>query len=439
MTSAEWFVIQLLTAILAGFFALIAATLLYVETIADTTITTSAKHRIETVLQQIRSSPLTDLPTHILRFSIVLQLARDRIITWATNSNIGTKIVGTVAAISAVAAVIFKYGPIPILIFSLTWYLTTVFVKPRFPVFVRRAAQYLSDICAIMLAGSALLIFLEYSISLSALHKPQSLAIAVAISPVALVLADVLARFGKLDIDSTPSGLEPMAHSLYVAGVAVGLSVVATVTAVILGNLASLNTREVAISFQAIISNLACDTMTILLIVKLFALRDKTGKPRGLVTIVVISLATSAALACLSLYLSFVGTSNEIHPMKTLNVLIGLSLTGDGFELSVFFFLMHTTFIPAAVFLSALLSAAGVKLIVRVTTRILGLSSGDQVNPFRAFAAIFGIFVTALTAASGIAGIMKDNAKDREKPNTSIERTVTSNPVPIENRIRLRL
>jgi hypothetical protein len=438
MTSAEWFVIQLLTAILAGFFALVAATLLYVETIADTTITTSAKRRIETVLQQIKSSPLTDLPTHILRFSVVLQHARDRIITWATDSNIGTVIVGVVAAISAVAAFIFKYGPVPMLIISLTFFLTTVFVKPRFPVYVRRAAQYLSDINAIVLAGAALFIFLEYAVSLSASHKPQSLAIAVAISPVALVLADVVASFGKLDIDPTPSGLERMAHSLYVAGGAVGLSVVATVTAVILGNIASLNTREVAISVQAIISNLACDTLTILLIVKLFALRGKTGKPRGLVTVIVTSLAISAALACLSLYLSFVGTSNNIHPVKTLNVLVGLSPTGYGFELSVFFFLMHTTFIPVAIFLLVLLSAAGVKLIVRVTTRILGLSSGEQVNPFRAFAAIFGIFVAALTAASGIAGIMKDNAKDREKSNPSIERTVTGNPAPIENRIRLR-
>lgn len=423
MSSTEWFTVQLVSTVVAGAFGLVAAILLFVEATADVDTTNQIRHRIQGVLQTITSSPLSDLPAYVLRLWTLLKLGRAKVVAWGTDSLIGTTVVGTIAAVSAVAAVLYEYGPNPVLAFVVTHLVTSLLSRPSFPFYVRKTASYVSDLAAFFLAATALTIFTRYALSLTEEQKLFSLAIALAIAPGALVLADILATFGELKDDSSPALLRRYKEALYLAGVAIGLSMVATISAAVLGNIASPWAPHVALSYQAIASNIACDALTLLLVIKLFAHRSRSGRPLNIVAAVVWSLLLSAILACSSLHLAFVGTSNEVSPSQTLNILVGLSPAGDRIELSVYFFLMHTTFIPVAVFLLVLLLAASVKLLIRTTAWVLGLSSRQQVSPFKAFAAVLAIFVALLSAASTIAGLMKEEVKDRERPNPSFERT----------------
>ncbi|MEE8577898.1 MAG: hypothetical protein V3T31_11635, partial [candidate division Zixibacteria bacterium] len=175
---------------------------------------------------------------------------------------------------------------------------------------------------------------------------------------------DVVAKLDKLS-DSFVSQNAP------ILGMSAALSFGVTMLSIIIGHLASPETPAPQ-TLQMLLVNVGCDGLTMLITFGLLGLAVRDQKPWPVPVVVILDLAIAAILACASLYLGLLGSELALTIPQTLRVLFGLAPAGAGYELGPYFWVMHTTFLPTAVYLALIALCWIGKLIVLPLSMILG-------------------------------------------------------------------
>jgi hypothetical protein len=116
---------------------------------------------------------------------------------------------------------------------------------------------------------------------------------------------------------------------------------------------------------------------------------------------IVIDIVAAAFLAYLSLYLGLVGSDNALSITETVNVLIGRAPSGGTGELGPYFWAMHTTFIPTAIYLTVIMLAYIGKLIILPVFHVL--KKGKELEkPHDLSAAVFAFVAVVFLALAGL-------------------------------------
>ena len=132
-------------------------------------------------------------------------------------------------------------------------------------------------------------------------------------------------------------------------GIGVSLSALWTTIALVLGRFAD-PSASLHLSYQILSSNVVFDSLTVTLTFMLFALVEKSRL--SIAAAILINVVVSAFFACASLWLGLYGTPAQLSVRQLFHVLVARSPDGSRFQLSSYFFLMHTTFLPIAIFFS---------------------------------------------------------------------------------------
>lgn len=118
----------------------------------------------------------------------------------------------------------------------------------------------------------------------------------------------------------------------------------------------------------------------------------------------------AGALACGSVYFGVIGTANSLSVRQTLNVLVGLSAGGTGWEIGPYFWAMHTTFIPTLFYLSVILLCWIGKLLVLPVAGVL--SKGSAVDkPHHLTAGLLLLVVAVFAALGGLLAYIQEATK----------------------------
>jgi len=298
-------------------------------------------------------------------------------------------------------------------------------VKTRWRGKFQPFASYLGDIGAVALAASGLIAFGTYGASIG--NEGLSVLLAVAISPLALVVADAVVTFGRSE-GSNPLLSETTQNIIYAVGLGVGFSLFATVAALALGKIAEPNAVHPTLSVQAISTNLLCDTFTLAGCGFLFRLRNKASGLFFLFFLIPGCAAIGVLFALLTALLAFWGTPDQLSISQIIHVLLGLSPTSNNFELGGYFFLVHTTFLPVLLYLFSLVFSVVLKFVAYIASRLFGLASAVHANPFKVMAALLAVFFAIFTGLSGVASVAKDRVSDFEKPNITFHGTFEPPP-----------
>ena len=162
---------------------------------------------------------------------------------------------------------------------------------------------------------------------------PFGIPIAIGISPIGLVIADMLLSFGS----ETNHAFVPerFQNAVYNTGALVGVSAFITVTAFSIGRLAEPLSSPPHLGLQAILTNLVCDTVTALLCGFILSTTTFGGRRLSVPAMISVCLLCSLVFAWLSLFVAFVGTPDALSAIEVSRVLGGLSPSGDRFELGV--------------------------------------------------------------------------------------------------------
>lgn len=172
-------------------------------------------------------------------------------------------------------------------------------------------------------------------------------------------------------------------------GVTVGFPV--TVLALYLGSIARPD-EAIPVTFQLLAVNTVCDGATLaatIWLLKWALVRPLTRLP----TAVVVDLSFAAALACLSLHGSLLGSTYQLAPEQTLETLLTLNPRAQGFSIGPEFLVMHTSFLPTAAYLLVISLAWFCKALLLPVRWLLGTGRAHQ-NPVA-----LAISVVSLVAA----------------------------------------
>ncbi|GMW02162.1 MAG: hypothetical protein AMXMBFR84_32980 [Candidatus Hydrogenedentota bacterium] len=123
-------------------------------------------------------------------------------------------------------------------------------------------------------------------------------------------------------------------------------SYVLTFYALALGEITSAIIAE-EVTIQFIVSNVFFDALTV--IVSLFTLGFATGPSGRRLWVPLVFLAEivlASVFACLSVFVGLYGTTQQLSFRQVAHILLARSADGGSFELSPYFWSMHTTFIP---------------------------------------------------------------------------------------------
>jgi hypothetical protein len=148
-----------------------------------------------------------------------------------------------------------------------------------------------------------------------------------------------------------------------------------------------------------LIVNFICDGLTLALT---FSVLNSINKKRAyyLPLALVSTLLLSALLAFCSLYLGLLFTDHPLHAREVLNILIARAPDGNGIQLSPYFWIMHTTFIPLLLYFAVILLCWLAKVFLLGARWYFGkgLSVKDPVKITFAFCALIIGLLTALDA-----------------------------------------
>lgn len=102
---------------------------------------------------------------------------------------------------------------------------------------------------------------------------------------------------------------------------------------------------------------------------------------------IVIDIILSALFACFALYYGLIFSDKSLSIIEILNILIAKSPDGNTFQYGPYFWVMHTTFIPTAIYLLLIIFAWFVKITLIPTVWFFG--ELENKNPLYIFMVIF--------------------------------------------------
>lgn len=400
MTAGDWFTLQLLAAVLAAAFGVASAALLFVDSTFATEELAPLRARLGRWLQALRASPLADLPGWFLGLAVAARQGLRRLAVALTEGRAGS-VVAWVAALACLVVGVVRFGFGPYYVF-VAWILLTP-VRKALPERIgeSRPLQWLDSGVFLAFALLGFFALLDFAVRLAGSWAGPLLALPL--PAVGLVLAafalDMLP--GPEEELGAPGARAALAYTL---GLGLGLSALATVSAVALGHLTEAAAAQPTLSLRALAVNLAADTLTLLGCAALLR------RAWPLLLHLLLGLAWAAATACTGLWLAFAGTPDALAPAQVLRVLVGLSPGGGGLELGSYFFLMHTTFLPLFGLALFLLFAGVLKLAAAVAGALLGASAKPGVSPFKVAAGLLGVLIALFAGLATVAGLLKDQA-----------------------------
>jgi hypothetical protein len=161
--------------------------------------------------------------------------------------------------------------------------------------------------------------------------------------------------------------------SIFLFLLGISLSLALTFSALALGHLLAPD-APLPQTIQLVVSNAIFDGLTLMLTIRVLqfatqnVVRARDLSSQTLLSLkvgiaIVVDLIIAAVLAIFSLYIGLFGTELELGFVETLNVLRGLSPAGTGLEFGPFFWVMHTAFIPTAIYLCLLVLMIFMKII----------------------------------------------------------------------------
>lgn len=165
-------------------------------------------------------------------------------------------------------------------------------------------------------------------------------------------------------------------------------------------------------TFQMLVSNVIFDgaTMLVTLLILKWAI-SKSFFLRLPFTITV-DILIAGILACFSLYFGLVFTKNALTLKEVVNVLIARSPNGSEFELSPYFWAMHTSFLPTLFYLSLILLCWTGKVILQPIVWFFGLGRTLK-NPLKLTITVMTLFSVLLGALSYGAGAIEGRLKEK--------------------------
>jgi len=143
---------------------------------------------------------------------------------------------------------------------------------------------------------------------------------------------------------------------------------------------------------RMIISNFLFDFFTIYTTIFLLRWAVKKKSTYRIPMAIVIDIFFSAIFACFALYFGLIFSDKSLSIIETLNVLIAKSPDGNTFQYGPYFWVMHTTFIPTAIYLLLIIFSWLVKIILIPAVYIFG--ELEKQNPLYVFSVIFGLIAS---------------------------------------------
>jgi hypothetical protein len=191
-------------------------------------------------------------------------------------------------------------------------------------------------------------------------------------------------------------------------------SFVVTYLSLLLGHIAR-PTAPVPQTFQMLLSNAVFDGCTV--IATVLVLRWAVSK-RGMLRLpvaITVDVVIAAIFACGSLYFALVGRENALSIRQVLDVLVGQSANSSGWELGPYFWAMHTTFIPTAVYLSIIFFSWLAKCVLTVAHWFFEKGQ-EHKNPLKLTAAACGVIVAIFGVGAIVAGAAQEYVKRKGTP-----------------------
>ena len=201
MSETSWFAVQLVSAICAGTLSVFAAVLLFLDTAIEDSRRSRIKARAKEFLSAVEHSPLSHLPDHVLALGNGLRALRVGLMQRIVYENtILTHIVAWAAAVPCVWLVGRQYGRVVLLSIVAGMILEGVCKRLHWV----RTGQILGDTSGTLLAVLGFAAALREAIDWAG--TPFGILIAIGISPIGLVIADMLLSFGsETNHDSSPN------------------------------------------------------------------------------------------------------------------------------------------------------------------------------------------------------------------------------------------
>src|SRR6188768_718948 len=110
MASQHWFALQLITALVAGLYAVAAAVLLFYEAIADQELTDKTRNRLASARARIQNSPISHLPEQLLGIGASLTAQSRALTGWLVTNKIGMWITAIAAYAVSVLSLAIAFG-----------------------------------------------------------------------------------------------------------------------------------------------------------------------------------------------------------------------------------------------------------------------------------------------------------------------------------------
>lgn len=206
---------------------------------------------------------------------------------------------------------------------------------------------------------------------------------------------------------------ELSADDAWSIGFAFTVSFFITAIALFFGSVCSLG-AYIPQTIQMFLVNVFCDGLTLLLTFIILegaidrVIRAKSPEQQKIkrkypiLVAIALDFVVAALLACLSLYFGLLGSDNALSITETVNVLIARAPSGTTYELGPYFWAMHTTFIPTALYLVIIMLAYIGKLIILPVFHVL--KKGHELDKPHDLSAAVLAFVAALFLA--LAGLL---------------------------------
>lgn len=197
--------------------------------------------------------------------------------------------------------------------------------------------------------------------------------------------------------------------------VAMALAVSFTITylAFLLGNIGKPD-APLPKTFQMLISNVIFDGATMLATLIILRWAVSKSSVLRLPLAITVDILIAGILACCSLYFGLLYSNNALMPQEVINVLIAKSPSGSEFELSPYFWAMHTSFLPTIIYLSIILMCWVGKVILQPVVWFFGVGRTLK-NPLKLTITVLTLFSVFLGALSYGAGAIEDRLKEKEK------------------------
>ncbi|WP_323762451.1 hypothetical protein [Maricaulis sp.] len=174
------------------------------------------------------------------------------------------------------------------------------------------------------------------------------------------------------DQDETADPLNQTSVFLFLLGICLSLAL--TFSALALGSFLE-PMAPLPQMLQLVVCNAIFDGLTLMLTIRVLQFATRGAFRRGssdivaslkVLVAIVVDIGIAAGLAFLSLYIGLFGSEFQVSAVEALRVLVGQAPNGEGLEFGPYFWVMHTAFIPTAMYLLGLVLLILMKLIATV-------------------------------------------------------------------------